>query len=894
MSRGNYGTLSMQVTEGGWAVKPDVLERMAMVVARHDLGVRLSDDEVEEVRYKGPPLSAVARLGVSEAQAAAMSNSAADVQARGYELFGSVAVISIGGFIAKYANQVNGSSQPRGTSVDRIRRGLMNAAADSDVSSILLLIDSPGGSVMGLAELADDIAKVNASRKPVEAYADDLMASAAYYLGSQARMITAAGSSAVGSIGVYTPVYDTSKAYEKEGIVVHLVKAGAHKAAGADGPPVTADDLKVIQAEIDSYYEEFVARAGRGRASKLTAEQFRSLADGRVHVGKSALDVGLVDAIAPLGQVVGRMDKAYGKTRRPSGGSAGGAAGGMNALADIPGIVMNATHTDNPAAEGVPPTLSVEGSGHRPGGGSMDPKDTQEAAGTVPVAKTPGNPGATLTIDPAALQKQISETVATTVATTVASQAKAEADRKAAIRTFGDRYSHVPKAQEAMNKALGDSTVSVEAFKDQLLTALSEVKPTNHISVAIGASGQERKRADLETIMVFRACPTVRGQLENSGPQAEAVAEALGFTAEGGVSARTRALRAYKDGASNGLLSMSIWDVAFDSLASAGMNLTGITPRSQACWEAAIGRRGVVGQVAHTTSDFPLFLSNVAKKSKLAGAAEYPVSWPILARRGIATDYKPQYILTASEVANLLAKPEGIPNKLFTFNERQASIQVQAAGRSFIYTYEMFRNDDTGVFNDIRANVGAASPRFVEALFWTYLLQNSGVGPLAPDGVALFDAAHNNLASPGTALNAANLNKARVAMARQKGFGKDQAKINVMPKYLVVPPELGVQAWELTTTPTRNDQSNASVANYFQGKMQPVETAWIASATQWMLFADPNSMPVVQINFLDGQEEATIRDVPSEDPMTLKWDATLPGVGIGCPGFEGAYSNPGA
>src|SRR6185436_13049667 len=138
------------------------------------------------------------------------------------------------------------------------------AAADPSIKTILLLIDSPGGTIAGTAELADSVAAAN-KIKPVIAHADDQMASAAYWIASQCRMITSNRTALVGSIGTYVEVYDTSKMYENAGVKVHMISTGPHKGALVDGTPVTDDQLAEVQKLVDSLNRHFLAAVSAGR-----------------------------------------------------------------------------------------------------------------------------------------------------------------------------------------------------------------------------------------------------------------------------------------------------------------------------------------------------------------------------------------------------------------------------------------------------------------------------------------------------------------------------------------------------------------------------------------------------------------------------------------------------
>lgn len=176
-------------------------------------------------------------------------------------------------------------------------------AGDDEVGSIVLHIDSPGGTVYGVEDAAQAVADA-AKKKPVIAVADGLMASAAYWIGSQAREIVATPGSDVGSIGVIAVHFDRSKELEQLGVAATLVTAGAHKGEGHPFAPLSAADRAAIQARVDAQYALFVARVAKGRS--ITPDEVRGgLGEGRVLPALAAKKAGLVDRVESFAKVVG-------------------------------------------------------------------------------------------------------------------------------------------------------------------------------------------------------------------------------------------------------------------------------------------------------------------------------------------------------------------------------------------------------------------------------------------------------------------------------------------------------------------------------------------------------------------------------------------------------------
>lgn len=217
----------------------------------------------------------------------------------GYKLSADgMAIIAIDDVMTKYGTSL--SAYP-GTVATR--RALRAARDASDVRGILLLIDSPGGSVFGLEDLAQDVVAVQAT-KPVHAYIEDLGASAAYYIASQAGRLTAGRSALIGAIGSYAVLTDYSQAFAAEGIKVHVVRSGRFKGVGEEGTPIDDEELADVQRIVDAYAGFFKQAVGQGRG--MSADRVVELADGRVHEAATALELGLIDGVETFDQALAR------------------------------------------------------------------------------------------------------------------------------------------------------------------------------------------------------------------------------------------------------------------------------------------------------------------------------------------------------------------------------------------------------------------------------------------------------------------------------------------------------------------------------------------------------------------------------------------------------------
>lgn len=216
--------------------------------------------------------------------------------ANGVKWFGNVVAIDISGVIGrKFSSCLNSSGV---TSIDVLDR-LISAALDDDrVTGIVLDIDSPGGTVTQVPEVARTIANA-ATQKPIVSFVGGMMASAAYWLGVGSDAIIASDSAEVGSIGVYSAFLDRSRQFQLEGLNVELFKTGKYKGMGMPGLPLTDDQRELIQADVNKIFGWFVnsVRANRRNVSD-------SAMQGQTFFGEDALANNLIDKIGTINDAI--------------------------------------------------------------------------------------------------------------------------------------------------------------------------------------------------------------------------------------------------------------------------------------------------------------------------------------------------------------------------------------------------------------------------------------------------------------------------------------------------------------------------------------------------------------------------------------------------------------
>ena len=317
----------LDVITAPWAIEPAKLLEIQAIYATHLRGEKIDLAGVEQ------------RLGRPLAN-----------EPQPYEVIDGVAVLSIEGVIAKRANmfmQISG-----GVSSEMIARDLRAALEDPAVHSIILSIDSPGGTVDGTQTLANAVTAGKAV-KPIVTLASGTMASAAYWIGSAAQAAYIVdGTTAVGSIGVVATHRDMSGAEKLAGVKTTEVYAGQYKRIASSYEPLTKAGRQSIQEQVDYTYSLFVGAVAQQRG--VSEEKvLKDMADGRVFMGQQAIDAGLVDGVSTLDALVKQLnqDRTRGPTMR--------AGVARNPAAVAPSTGNNMTITREQLAAEAPDVLAA-------------------------------------------------------------------------------------------------------------------------------------------------------------------------------------------------------------------------------------------------------------------------------------------------------------------------------------------------------------------------------------------------------------------------------------------------------------------------------------------------------------------------------------------------------
>lgn len=296
------GELLANVYGQPWAMADDALDGLLSVVSRADL----NPDWAAEIR--------TARAGRPEAVAARRAERVEG--ARALSVRDGVGILPVVGPIVRYAGLFSDLSGA--TSIEAVAHDLA-IAKERGLKALLLTVDSPGGTVNGVNELAEMVYDLRAVMQ-VEAYVGGQAASGGYWLASAAGRITVDETASLGSVGVVVGYRDTRRAEEAAGVKNWQIVSSNAPLKRPD--LATEDGMASILAQIDALETVFIAKLARNRgvsADKVKADFGR----GAQRIGADAVAAGMADAVGSFEAVMSRL--------------AGGQGGGRGARPNIKG-----------------------------------------------------------------------------------------------------------------------------------------------------------------------------------------------------------------------------------------------------------------------------------------------------------------------------------------------------------------------------------------------------------------------------------------------------------------------------------------------------------------------------------------------------------------------------
>ena len=295
----------------------------------------------------------------------------------------------------------------------------------------------------------------------------------------------------------------------------------------------------------------------------------------------------------------------------------------------------------------------------------------------------------------------------------------------------------------------------------------------------------------------------------------------------------------------------------------------------------------------HSTSDFPILLSNTANKSLVAAYNAAPQTFRPLVRTVSVPDFKTVSRVSLAGKPNLEVVNEGGEFKRGSLDEAQETYSIKTYGKVLAVTRQTIVNDDLDGLGRIPSLFGRAAADLESDLVWGLITANGTMG----DGRALFQAAnHANLASSGGALSIATVGAARKSIRLQKDLSGN--RINIQPEALIVPAALEVTAQQFLAPGNQyqaNAVSGATGPNIFGGAFNLIVEPRLDdnSATAWYMASSPSQLDMIELAYLQGRSGPFTEQRVGFDVDGLELKVRLD-VGAAVLDYRGLYKNAGA
>ncbi len=337
-----------------------------------------------------------------------------------------------------------------------------------------------------------------------------------------------------------------------------------------------------------------------------------------------------------------------------------------------------------------------------------------------------------------------------------------------------------------------------------------------------------------------------------------------------------------KDLAANPYRGHKLLDIARASLERIGVAVRGMSQLEI-----------VAAAFTQTRSDFPVLLETAMHKALQTAYATQPDTWSRFCALGSVTDFRAhnRYRLGSFGSLDSLNELGEFKNKTIPDGEK-ASISASTKGNIINLSRQAVIDDDLGAFVGLAGLLGRAARRTIEVDVYALLAQNSGMGPIMADSNTLFHANHGNVAAAG-AISVAVIDDCRVKMASQKDVsGNDY--LDLRPAVWLGPIGTGGDARVINGAEYDPDTANKlQRPNKVRGLFRDVVDTPRLTGTRFYIFADPNEAPVIEVAFLDGNQEPHLERMDGFEVDGSKYKVRLD-YGVGAIDYRGATTAAGA
>ncbi|HEX7127293.1 MAG TPA: prohead protease/major capsid protein fusion protein [Thermodesulfobacteriota bacterium] len=339
---------------------------------------------------------------------------------------------------------------------------------------------------------------------------------------------------------------------------------------------------------------------------------------------------------------------------------------------------------------------------------------------------------------------------------------------------------------------------------------------------------------------------------------------------------------------------LSLVDLARDCLEAAGIRTRGLDKM------ALVGKALTLRSAGYqTTSDFAVALENVLHKTLLAAYTVAPDTWRRFCAVGSVSDFRPHARYRTGFLGRLeVVREHGEFRNKAIPDAVKESISADTKGNILALSRQAIINDDMGIFSRIATQAGRMVALSIELDVYDLLKLNAGLGPTMNDGQTLFHASHGNINATGSALSVAGLDADRVVMATQTDPSGNET-LDLRPAILLVPIGLGGEARVINDAQFDVDTVSGGQTNKFmkpnkvRGLFRDIVDTPHLSGTRRYLFADPALMPVLEVVFLEGQQEPFLETRDGWRIDGVEWKIRHD-YGVGAIEVRGAVTNAGA
>lgn len=834
-------SIARSFSEEPWLITKEKGDQIAFLLACRHQGIHPTDDEV------------LALTGGSRRENGKLTES-----------IGDTAVIHVAGIISPKLSPMQKISG--GTSVAQLEKEFHAVMKDPDVRTVVLDIDSPGGSVLGCFECIDAMRSAKEqSGKKVYAIANHMAASAGYAIASVADELWVTKAGTVGSIGVYMEHYDLSERLKQQGVSHTFIYEGEYKVAGNEMEPLSEKGREVIVERVAHSYEMFVDAVAQNKS--ISPQQARAMANGKSYPGQIAVNAGYADRVGTFEQLMNHIHRSVASQGTlladrsqnilASSGVSGSTLKEVKMRAAKKFLVnQDATRADWSDAQ-VKEYLTSKGM----------PEDTdasQAASWCLENLEWPTQAAVTQTatqvagaVDAdalaAALLPRMSDMIQQEVSKTTekTNKLKSYASAMCAKQGFPDMVEKVLKGSES-EADINQKVLDLMAEESQ------KVGPTIHFP-----RGGDAKDKHHDVLKAAVLCRFTEGTKLKDSVIEEMTSDSRKLVE------------------SAGMKYAKLTDLAKECCHLEGYDTSNMPNQQIAKLALGFGKQmGVRASFSgyHSTGSFAELTLDAMNKTMLRAYTEKPHSYQKIFRKArSASDFKTIHRIRLGEIPNIDEwDGRSRPNEV-SFGDQRVEYAVRPHANLVTFDWVLIVNDDMDALSRMTVQYTQACARKLNAECIGRLTSN----PVQPDGQTLFLASPaGNRKKPNQTTGVISVNSlgaARTMMRRMTGLNdpdgnESDATLGIAPRYLLIPATQETladqQIHSIFDPSTSNDTQTKNPFRHLEPVCEPLLD--LSSTLEWYLLADYNEIDTVEYTFLEGEETPIIEAEVDFDSKGIK------------------------